>query len=286
MEFREAAVIGGGTMGAGIAHVLALSGIKTALVEADAAALNRALQTIEKNLERQAAKKTISPEDKAAALKRLAGSLDLNGARAAQIAIEAVPEKAALKKSVIAKLAAVMSQDAILATNTSSIPITEIAAAASRPERVVGLHFMNPVPLMKLVEIVRGLQTSDETCGAATELAKRLGKTPVLSNDFPGFISNRILMPMINEACFAFMEGVGTREGIDTVMKLGMNHPMGPLELADYIGLDVCLAIMETLYSGFGDPKYRPCPLLKSMVAAGRLGKKSGKGFYDYPAKP
>lgn len=273
-------------MGAGIAHVLALSGIKTALVEADAAALNRALQTIEKNLERQAAKKTISPEDKAAALKRLAGSLDLNGARAAQIAIEAVPEKAALKKSVIAKLAAVMSQDAILATNTSSIPITEIAAAASRPERVVGLHFMNPVPLMKLVEIVRGLQTSDETCGAATELAKRLGKTPVLSNDFPGFISNRILMPMINEACFAFMEGVGTREGIDTVMKLGMNHPMGPLELADYIGLDVCLAIMETLYSGFGDPKYRPCPLLKSMVAAGRLGKKSGKGFYDYPAKP
>ena len=286
MDIQEAAVIGGGTMGSGIAHVLALAGIKTALVEADSAALNRALQTIEKNLERQASKKMISAEEKAAALSRLKGSLDLSGARSAQIAIEAVPEKAELKKSVIAKLASVMSQDAILATNTSSIPITEIAAAALRPERVVGMHFMNPVPLMKLVEIVRGLQTSEGTREAATELAKRLGKTPVLSNDFPGFISNRLLMPMINEACFALMEGVGTREAIDTVMKLGMNHPMGPLELADYIGLDVCLAIMETLHSGFGDPKYRPCPLLKSMVAAGRRGKKSGKGFYDHPAKP
>ncbi len=285
MDIREAAVIGGGTMGSGIAHVLALSGIKTALVEADQKALARALQSIEKNLDRQASKGTIAPADKAAALSRLTGSLDINGAKTAQIAIEAVPEKADLKKSVIAKLAAAMSQEAILATNTSSIPITEIAAAASRPERVVGMHFMNPVPLMKLVEIVRGLQTSDAACDAVMELSRKLGKTPVLSNDFPGFISNRILMPMINEACFAFMEGVGTREAIDTVMKLGMNHPMGPLELADYIGLDVCLAIMESLRDGFGDPKYRPCPLLKKMVAAGKLGKKSGRGFYDY-AKP
>jgi 3-hydroxybutyryl-CoA dehydrogenase len=265
----------------GIAHVAALSGLDVTLIEVKQELADKALKTIAGNMDRQVAKGAIQAADKDKALARIKPALSLDGAKGAQIVIEAVPEIMELKKKVFTQLDSICSADTILASNTSSLPITEIAAVTKRPEKVIGMHFMNPVPVMKLVELIRGLLTSDETEKAVRELTQKMGKTPACSKDFPGFISNRILMPMINEACFALMEGLATKEDIDTVMKLGMAHPMGPLTLADFIGLDVCLSIMEILHDGFGD-KYRPCPLLRQMVASGRLGRKNGKGFYDY----
>ncbi len=272
-------------MGNGIAHVFALKGFETTLVEANADLAAKAAATISKNLDRQAAKGTISAAEKDAALKRLKTATSPAEAGGFQFAVEAVSEKLELKKTIFRALDAAAAPDAILATNTSSLPITEIAAAVKDPSRVIGMHFMNPVPVMKLVEIIRALQTSDETYAAVDALAKTLGKTPACAKDFPGFVSNRVLMPMINEAIYCLMEGVSSREDIDQIMKLGMAHPMGPLQLADYIGLDVCLAIMGVLHEGYADSKYRPCPLLKQMVQAGRLGVKSGGGFYDYPRR-
>ena len=282
---KQAAVVGGGTMGNGIAHVFALNGWSVTLIDAAPAALDKALKTIRANLERQAKKGTIPADAVEAALARIRTAGDLQDAAGADIALEAVSENPQVKFAVFQALDKALGPDAILASNTSSISITELAAKTGRPDRVVGMHFMNPVPMMKLVEIIRGHATSDETTQVIMELATKLDKTPVEANDYPGFVANRILMPMINEAAFALMEGVATRDSIDTVMKLGMNHPMGPLTLADFIGLDVCLAIMEVLYNGYADSKYRPCPLLKKMVAAGHLGRKSGRGFYDYTQK-
>ena len=281
---QDVAVVGGGTMGSGIAHVFALSGRNVTLIESGQAYLDRALSGISKNMDRQAAKNLITAADKDAALKRLRPSLSLEDAAKAQLVVEAVPEALELKKQVFQKLDAVCPAGTILASNTSSLPITQLAAFTKRPEKVIGMHFMNPVPVMKLVELIRGLATSEETYQAVHQLTLDLGKVPAVSKDYPGFIANRILMPMINEACFALMEGLSSKEDIDTVMKLGMGHPMGPLTLADFIGLDVCLAIMEVLYEGFGDSKYRPCPLLKQMVSSGRLGRKTGRGFYEYAA--
>lgn len=285
-KIENAAVVGGGTMGNGIAHVFALAGIPVTLVEVDRSRLDLSLSTIRKNLERQVAKKMITEDAMAAAQGRLKGALKVEEAGPAQIVVEAVPEKMDLKRQVFKTLDAACAPGTILASNTSSLPITELAASTKRPELVIGMHFMNPVPVMRLVEIIRGLQTSDETFETVRQLCVKLGKEPACSKDYPGFISNRILMPMINEACFALMEGVGTREDIDAVMKLGMNHPMGPLTLADLIGLDTCLYILEVLHTGFGDPKYRPCPLLRKMVEAGRLGRKTGRGFFDYNSPP
>jgi 3-hydroxybutyryl-CoA dehydrogenase len=279
---KKIAVVGGGTMGNGIAQVFATNGIDVELVDAKPEFVQRALATIGKSLER-VAKKQEWPADKAPAiLSRIHGGTSLDVAKDCQLVIEAVTENLALKQEIFVKLDAVAPASTILASNTSSISITELAAITKRPAQVIGMHFMNPVPVMQLVEIIRGLATSDATYALTAELSKRLGKTPVEVNDSPGFVSNRILMPMINEACFALMEGVATREAIDTVMKLGMNHPMGPLALADLIGLDTCLSIMEVLHAGLGDSKYRPCPLLRKMVAAGWLGRKSGRGFYEY----
>ncbi len=278
----KVAVIGGGTMGNGIAHVCAQCGHDVTLIDLNAQVLEKALATIDKNLGRMVKKEKISEDDKAATLGRLATAESLDAAAGADLAIEAVFESFEVKKAIFEKLDEVCGPDAILASNTSSISITKIAACTSRPEKCIGMHFMNPVPMMKLVEVITGQATDPDILAKIMQISKDLGKVPVAVEDYPGFISNRVLMPMINEAVYCLMEGVADKESIDTVMKLGMAHPMGPLTLADFIGLDICLDIMEVLYEGFGDSKYRPCPLLRRMVDAGHLGRKSGKGFYDY----
>ena len=276
------AVIGAGQMGNGIAHVCAAAGIPVTMIDVSAEALAKAKATIEKNFDRQIKKGAIDAAARDAALSKLSTSTDLGSVSTATVVIEAATENVQLKFKIFGELDRLAGAGAILATNTSSISITEIAAKTKRPELVIGMHFMNPVPVMQLIEIIRGLATSDATLAHTVALSKALGKTPVEANDYPGFIANRVLLPMINEAVFCVMEGVGTPEAVDTVMKLGMNHPMGPLALADLIGLDTCLAILEVLHSGLGDPKYRPCPLLRKYVAAGWLGRKSGRGFYTY----
>jgi 3-hydroxybutyryl-CoA dehydrogenase len=276
------AVIGAGTMGHGIAQVFGQGGHTVVLSDLDAAALERAQAQIERSLGKLAEKGKIAAADRTAALSRIEFTLDLADVTAADLVVEAVVEKLDVKRELFAELDRITKPATILASNTSSISITRLGAATRRPDRVIGMHFMNPVPLMALVEVIRGQATSDETTRTVMDLSRSLGKTPVEVNDFPGFVSNRVLMPMINEAIFAVFEGVAKPEAIDEVMKLGMNHPMGPLTLADFIGLDVCLAILEVLHDGLGDPKYRPCPLLKRMVDAGWLGRKSGRGFYTY----
>jgi 3-hydroxybutyryl-CoA dehydrogenase len=275
-------VIGAGTMGNGIAQTFATAGHPVFLLDADAAALKRGVATIEKSLAKFVEKGKLDAGKRDETLARIVTKESDFPMDACAVAVEAVPEKFEIKRAVFETLDKKLPADAILATNTSSISVTQIAAITKRPGRVVGMHFMNPVPLMPLVEVVRGLESTDATVAETVELSKALGKTPVVVHDRPGFVSNRVLLPMINEAAFALLEGVADREGIDTVMKLGMNHPMGPLALADLIGIDVCLDIMNVLHEGFGDSKYRPCPLLKQMVAAGRLGRKSGRGFYEY----
>jgi len=278
------AVIGAGQMGNGIAHVSAQSGIAVTLIDVSADALAKGKATIEKNLERQVKKGALDAATRDATMGRISTSTDLGAVSQATVAIEAATERRDLKFKIFAELDRLAPAGALLATNTSSISITEIAAQTKRPADVIGMHFMNPVPMMKLVEVIRGLATSDATAQRTVALAAALGKTPVEANDFPGFIANRILMPMINEAVYCVMEGVGTPAAVDEVMKLGMNHPMGPLALADLIGLDTCVAILDVLYEGFGDPKYRACPLLRKYVAAGWLGRKSGRGFHNYTA--
>ncbi len=275
-------VIGAGQMGAGIAQVFAQSGFDVLLNDMNKEALEKGMSNIERLLERAVDKERISESDKTETLNRLTPSSDLQDAQSRDFVIEAIVENMDVKTKVFGELDAIAPKHAILATNTSSLPITEIAAATNRPDQVIGMHFMNPVPVMKLVEIIRGLQTSDETYQAIEDMTNKLSKSPVEVNDSPGFAANRILMPMINEAIFSLHEGVASVEDIDTVMKLGMNHPMGPLTLADFIGLDTCLYIMEVLHEGYGDSKYRPCPLLRKYVKAGWLGKKSGRGFYQY----
>ena len=283
MSFSKTAVVGAGTMGNGIAHVLALNGYAVTLIDVNEGALDRGTSTIASNLQRQVNKERITEAERTATLDRIATHTDLAEAVAdVDLVIEAVSETTDVKGPIFETLDDAAPADALLASNTSSISITWLAAQTSRPEQVIGMHFFNPVPVMKLVEVVRGLDTSDATYNAVEALAVDLGKTPVEVNDAPGFVSNRVLMPMINEAVFCLMEGVADEEAIDTVMKLGMNHPMGPLTLADFIGLDVCLGIMEVLHRELGDDKYRPCPLLRKMVAAGHLGRKSGQGFYSY----
>jgi 3-hydroxybutyryl-CoA dehydrogenase len=279
---RTVAVLGAGTMGNGIAHVFARGGFNVILSDVEARFLDNAIDTISKNLDREVKKGKIPEGDKSRVLARIHTTTDISEISRADFAVEAVPERLDLKLSVLREADKLLRPDVILASNTSSISITTLAAATSRPDRFVGMHFMNPVPVMVLVEVIRALQTSDATFQTTMALCERLEKKPVAVNDAPGFVSNRVLMPMINEAAFAVMEGVATAEAVDAIMKLGMNHPMGPLELADFIGLDVCVNILDVLYTGFGDSKYRACPLLRKMVAAGWLGRKSGRGFYTY----
>lgn len=276
------AVVGAGQMGSGIAHVFAVAGYPVVLVDVSAAALARARATIERNIERQVAKGTVTDAVRAAALARITANPDLSAVADAAVIIEAAAEDPALKFSLFAELDRVAAPAAILASNTSSISITEIGAHTRRPEQVIGMHFMNPAPVLQLVEVIRGLATSDATTERTMALARAVGKTPVEARDYPGFIANRVLLPMINEAVFCVMEGVGTPEAIDTVMRLGMQHPMGPLALADLIGLDTCVAILDVLHRGLGDPKFRACPLLRTYVAAGWLGRKTKRGFYRY----
>ncbi len=276
-------VIGAGTMGNGIAHVFAQKGYKVSLVDISAASLEKALATIAKNLDRMVKKERITEDDKATTLSNITTFTKLEeGAKHADLVVEAATENVDLKMKIFKNMDELAPKDAILATNTSSISITKIAAVTSRPEQVIGMHFMNPVPVMKLVEVIRGYATSDAVTETIMEMSRKLGKVPTEVNDYPGFIANRILMPMINEAILSLYEGVAGVEEIDTVMKLGMAHPMGPLQLADFIGLDVCLSILRVMQDGFGNPKYAPCPLLVNMVTAGKLGRKSGEGFYDY----
>ncbi|MEK3857568.1 3-hydroxybutyryl-CoA dehydrogenase [Cytobacillus sp. FSL H8-0458] len=282
MKVKNIMVIGAGQMGSGIAQVCAQAGYSVILNDLKPEFVERGLAVIKKNLSRQVEKERMTADEMEAVLKNVTASSDLQDAKNVELVIEAAVENMEIKTKIFSQLDDIAPEHAILASNTSSLPITEIAAATKRPEKVIGMHFMNPVPVMKLVEIIRGLATADEVYQTIEDITKTLKKVPVEVNDFPGFVSNRILMPMINEAIFTLYEGVATKEAIDEVMKLGMNHPMGPLTLADFIGLDTCLYIMETLHEGFGDDKYRPCPLLRKYVKAGWLGKKTGRGFYVY----
>jgi 3-hydroxybutyryl-CoA dehydrogenase len=279
---KNIVVIGAGTMGNGIAHTAAASGLDVTLIDVAQSFLDRGMSTISANLQRGVDKGKMTADEKASVLGRIKASTNVDDAKDADLVIEAIIENVAAKTDLFRRLDELTKPECILSSNTSSISITKIAAATKRPDKVIGMHFMNPVPVMALVEVIRGIATSDETYRLVEETSKKMGKTPIEVNDYPGFISNRVLMPMINEAIFALFEGVATPESIDGVMKLGMNHPMGPLTLADFIGLDVCLAILRVLEDGFGDPKYRPCPLLVKMVDAGWLGRKSGRGFYSY----
>jgi 3-hydroxybutyryl-CoA dehydrogenase len=279
---KTVAVLGSGTMGNGIAHVFARAGYKVILRDVEQRFLDRAVDTISKNLDREVKKGKLPEAEKGSVLARIIPVTDMSAIAVADFLVEAVPEKLDIKRHVLTEADRILRDDVIIASNTSSIAMTTLAAMTKRPERFVGMHFMNPVPVMALVEVIRALQTSDAAFDLTMELSKKLGKTPVAVNDAPGFVSNRVLMPLINEAAYTVMEGVATPEAVDTVMKLGMNHPMGPLELADFIGLDVCVDIMHVLQEGLGDPKYRACPLLKKYVAAGYLGRKSNRGFYSY----
>jgi len=282
-EIKTVAVLGAGTMGNGIAHIFARAGFTVILRDVDQRYLDRALDTIGKNIDREVKKGKLAESEKPTVLSRLKPVTDMAAIATADFVVEAVPEKLEIKRAVLTEADKILRSEVILASNTSSISMTALAALTSRPDRFVGMHFMNPVPIMTLVEVIRALQTSDAAFDLAIELARKLGKTPVAVNDAPGFVSNRVLMPLINEAAYCVMEGVAAPEAVDAVMKLGMNHPMGPLELADFIGLDVCVDILHVLHEGLGDPKYRACPLLKKYVAAGWLGRKSARGFYRYP---
>jgi 3-hydroxybutyryl-CoA dehydrogenase len=283
MEIKRISVVGGGTMGSGIVHICALKGFKVDLIEVNEELTKKALTTISYNLDRQVKKNIISEDEKTQTLNNIKTTVGVeNTNKDTDLIIEAIVENKEAKLNLFNKLKAIVKSDSIFVSNTSSISITELSSSSGRPDKFIGMHFMNPVPVMKLVEIIRGYETSDETYNTIRDLSVRLDKVPVGVQDYPGFVANRILIPMINEAIFTLMEGVASAEDIDTVMKLGMNHPMGPLTLADFIGLDVCLAILEVLYNGFNDPKYRPCPLLRKMVAANKLGRKTGEGFFKY----